>query len=91
MSIRAGRFAISNLGMMGIENFDAVINPPHGVDPGRGCGDQEAGGAGGRDDWRGDGDVDDAVGGSPGDRRGLGAEFLKAVIEALENPMVMLA
>lgn len=26
-----GSFAISNLGMMGIENFDAVINPPHGA------------------------------------------------------------
>ena len=25
-----GSFAISNLGMFGIENFDAVINPPHG-------------------------------------------------------------
>jgi pyruvate dehydrogenase E2 component (dihydrolipoamide acetyltransferase) len=27
---QGGSFAISNLGMMGIENFDAVINPPHG-------------------------------------------------------------
>ncbi len=26
---QGGSFAISNLGMMGIENFDAVINPPH--------------------------------------------------------------
>ncbi|WP_299754928.1 pyruvate dehydrogenase complex dihydrolipoamide acetyltransferase, partial [uncultured Boseongicola sp.] len=25
-----GSFAISNLGMFGIDNFDAVINPPHG-------------------------------------------------------------
>ncbi len=25
-----GSFAISNLGMFGIESFDAVINPPHG-------------------------------------------------------------
>jgi pyruvate dehydrogenase E2 component (dihydrolipoamide acetyltransferase) len=25
-----GSMAISNLGMFGIENFDAVINPPHG-------------------------------------------------------------
>ena len=25
-----GSFSISNLGMFGIENFDAVINPPHG-------------------------------------------------------------
>jgi pyruvate dehydrogenase E2 component (dihydrolipoamide acetyltransferase) len=27
---QGGSFAISNLGMMGIENFDAVINPPQG-------------------------------------------------------------
>ena len=27
---QGGSFAISNLGMFGIENFDAVINPPHG-------------------------------------------------------------
>ncbi len=26
---QGGTFAISNLGMMGVENFDAVINPPH--------------------------------------------------------------
>lgn len=27
---QGGSFAVSNLGMFGIENFDAVINPPHG-------------------------------------------------------------
>ena len=27
---QGGSFSISNLGMFGIENFDAVINPPHG-------------------------------------------------------------
>ncbi|MFQ5567475.1 MAG: 2-oxo acid dehydrogenase subunit E2, partial [Paracoccaceae bacterium] len=26
---QGGSFAVSNLGMMGIDNFDAVINPPH--------------------------------------------------------------
>ena len=26
---QGGTFALSNLGMMGVENFDAVINPPH--------------------------------------------------------------
>ena len=26
---QGGAFAISNLGMFGIDNFDAVINPPH--------------------------------------------------------------
>ena len=28
---QGGTFSISNLGMMGIDNFDAVINPPHGA------------------------------------------------------------
>lgn len=28
---QGGSFAISNLGMMGVDNFDAVINPPHGA------------------------------------------------------------
>jgi len=27
---QGGSFSISSLGMMGIKNFDAVINPPHG-------------------------------------------------------------
>merc|ERR1711916_33299 len=26
---QGGSFAISNLGMFGIDNFDAIINPPH--------------------------------------------------------------
>ena len=26
-----GSFSISNLGMVGVDNFDAVINPPHGA------------------------------------------------------------
>ena len=28
---QGGSFSISNLGMFGIDNFDAVINPPHGA------------------------------------------------------------
>ncbi len=28
---QGGTFAVSNLGMFGIDNFDAVINPPHGA------------------------------------------------------------
>ena len=28
---KGGSFSISNLGMFGIDNFDAVINPPHGA------------------------------------------------------------
>ena len=26
---QGGSFAISNLGMFGVESFDAIINPPH--------------------------------------------------------------
>ena len=28
---QGGSFSISNLGMFGVDNFDAVINPPHGA------------------------------------------------------------
>ncbi len=30
---QGGTFSISNLGMFGIKDFTAVINPPHGVHP----------------------------------------------------------
>ena len=26
---QGGTFAVSNLGMFGIDNFDAIVNPPH--------------------------------------------------------------
>ena len=39
---QGGSFAISNLGMMGVENFDAVINPPHASILAVGAGVQEA-------------------------------------------------
>jgi pyruvate dehydrogenase E2 component (dihydrolipoamide acetyltransferase) len=42
-----GTFSVSNLGMFGIEEFTAVINPPEAGDPGRG-GDGGAAGGGGR-------------------------------------------
>jgi len=29
--MEGGSFSISNLGMFGIENFDAIINPPQGA------------------------------------------------------------
>ncbi|MDH3666785.1 MAG: pyruvate dehydrogenase complex dihydrolipoamide acetyltransferase [Paracoccaceae bacterium] len=38
---QGGSYAISNLGMMGIENFDAVINPPHASILAVGAGVQE--------------------------------------------------
>jgi pyruvate dehydrogenase E2 component (dihydrolipoamide acetyltransferase) len=88
---QGGSFAISNLGMMGIENFDAVINPPHGSILAVGAGVKKP--------------VVNAAGEIvvatvmsmtlSVDHRvidgALGAAFLKAVIENLENPMSMLA
>ncbi|QXT38845.1 pyruvate dehydrogenase complex dihydrolipoamide acetyltransferase [Gymnodinialimonas ceratoperidinii] len=86
-----GSFAISNLGMMGIENFDAVINPPHGA--------ILAVGAGVKKPVVGDdGELTVATVMSTTlsvDHRvidgALGAELLAAIKENLENPMVMLA
>ncbi len=88
---QGGSFAISNLGMMGVENFDAVINPPHGSILAVGAGIKKP-------VVMGDGTIGVATVMSMTlsvDHRvidgALGAEFLKAIIEALENPMVMLA
>jgi pyruvate dehydrogenase E2 component (dihydrolipoamide acetyltransferase) len=88
---QGGSFAISNLGMFGIENFDAVINPPHGS--------ILAVGAGIKTPVVGpDGEVTVAAMMSMTlsvDHRvidgALGAEFLRAIIENLQNPMAMLA
>jgi pyruvate dehydrogenase E2 component (dihydrolipoamide acetyltransferase) len=88
---QGGSFAISNLGMFGIENFDAVINPPHGS--------ILAVGAGMKTPVVGpDGGVTVATMMSMTlsvDHRvidgALGAEFLRAIIENLQNPMAMLA
>ncbi|MFY0632964.1 MAG: pyruvate dehydrogenase complex dihydrolipoamide acetyltransferase [Vannielia sp.] len=88
---QGGTFAISNLGMFGIDNFDAVINPPHGA--------ILAVGAGVKKPVVGmDGELTVATVMSVTlsvDHRvidgALGAEFLKALAENLENPMVMLA
>jgi pyruvate dehydrogenase E2 component (dihydrolipoamide acetyltransferase) len=87
---QGGSFAISNLGMMGVENFDAVINPPHGS--------ILAVGAGIKTPVVKDGAVVVATMMSMTlsvDHRvidgALGAEFLKAIIDNLENPMAMLA
>ena len=77
--------------MMGVENFDAVINPPHGSILAVGAGIKKP-------VVLADGTIGVATVMSMTlsvDHRvidgALGAEFLKAVIEALENPMVMLA
>ncbi|WP_431300136.1 pyruvate dehydrogenase complex dihydrolipoamide acetyltransferase [Tabrizicola sp. BL-A-41-H6] len=88
---QGGSFAISNLGMMGIENFDAVINPPHGSILAVGAGVKKP-------VVLADGTIGVATVMSMTlsvDHRvidgALGAEFLKAVIEGLENPMALLA
>jgi pyruvate dehydrogenase E2 component (dihydrolipoamide acetyltransferase) len=86
-----GSFAISNLGMMGIENFDAVINPPHGSILAVGAGIKQP--VVGKD-----GELTVATVMSMTlsvDHRvidgALGADFLAAIIENLENPLAMLA
>ena len=88
---QGGSFAISNLGMMGIDNFDAVINPPHGSILAVGAGVKKP--VVGKD-----GDIAIATVMSMTlsvDHRvidgALGADFLKAIIDNLENPMAMLA
>ena len=86
-----GAMAVSNLGMFGIENFDAVINPPHGS--------ILAVGAGLRKPVVGaDGEITSATMMSMTlsvDHRvidgALGAQFLESVVTSLRNPMTMLA
>jgi pyruvate dehydrogenase E2 component (dihydrolipoamide acetyltransferase) len=86
-----GSTAVSNLGMFGIENFDAVINPPHGSILAVGAGlKKPVVGA--------EGEIKVATMMSMTlsvDHRvidgALGAEYLKAIVENLENPIAMLA
>ncbi|MGB3245781.1 MAG: pyruvate dehydrogenase complex dihydrolipoamide acetyltransferase [Sulfitobacter sp.] len=88
---QGGSFAISNLGMFGIDNFDAVINPPHGA--------ILAVGAGAKKPVVGpEGDITVATVMSVTlsvDHRvidgALGAELLNAIKDNLEAPMTMLA
>ncbi len=88
---QGGSFAISNLGMFGIDNFDAVINPPHGA--------ILAVGAGAKKPVVGeDGEITVATVMSVTlsvDHRvidgALGAELLDAIKSGLENPVAMLA
>ena len=57
---QGGSFAISNLGMFGIDNFDAVINPPHGSILAVGAGVKKPVVKEDGDGGRGDGDERDA-------------------------------
>ena len=88
---QGGSFAISNLGMMGVENFDAVINPPHGAILAVGAGIKtpvvlKDGSVGVANVMSMTLSVDHRV-----IDGALGAEFLKVVVELLENPIAMLA
>lgn len=88
---QGGSFAISNLGMMGIDNFDAVINPPHGAILAVGAGIKKPvvlkdGSLGVATVMSMTLSVDHRV-----IDGALGAEFLKVVVGALENPITMLA
>ncbi|NCU20871.1 pyruvate dehydrogenase complex dihydrolipoamide acetyltransferase, partial [Candidatus Falkowbacteria bacterium] len=87
---QGGSFAISNLGMMGIDSFDAVINPPHGAILAVGAGVKKPVVTG------------DQIGIATAmtltlsvDHRvidgALGAELLAEITRLLENPLVMLA
>ncbi|WP_039019181.1 pyruvate dehydrogenase complex dihydrolipoamide acetyltransferase [Halocynthiibacter namhaensis] len=88
---QGGSFAISNLGMMGIDNFDAVINPPHGAILAVGAGKKKP-----VVDDNGDLSVATVMSVTLSvDHRvidgALGAELLNAIVQNLENPMAMLA
>eukprot|EP00095_Tigriopus_kingsejongensis_P003935 snap_masked-scaffold9114_size2499-processed-gene-0.0 protein:Tk03935 transcript:snap_masked-scaffold9114_size2499-processed-gene-0.0-mRNA-1 annotation:"branched-chain alpha-keto acid dehydrogenase subunit e2" len=86
-----GSFAISNLGMFGIDNFDAIINPPHAA--------ILAVGAGAKKPIIGaDGELTVGTVMSTTlsvDHRvidgAMGANLLNAIKDNLENPMTMLA
>ncbi len=88
---QGGTFAVSNLGMFGIDNFDAIVNPPHAgiLAVGTGLKKPVVGE---------DGELTVATVMSVTmsvDHRvidgALGAQLLQAIVENLENPMVMLA
>ncbi len=88
---QGGSFSISNLGMMGIDNFDAVINPPQGAILAVGAGVKKP-------VVMKDGSIGVATVMSVTlsvDHRvidgALGAQLLKVLVELLENPIAMLA
>lgn len=87
---QGGSFAISNLGMFGIDNFDAVINPPHGAILAVGSGVKKP--VVGKDGALAVATVMSVT--LSVDHRvidgALGAELLKHIVDNLENPMTML-
>jgi pyruvate dehydrogenase E2 component (dihydrolipoamide acetyltransferase) len=88
---QGGSFAISNLGMFGIDSFDAVINPPHAAILAVGAGVkkpvvQEDGSIGVATVMTVTLSVDHRV-----IDGALGAQLLQAIVDNLENPLTMLA
>ncbi len=88
---QGGSFAISNLGMFGIDNFDAIINPPHSAILAVGAGVKKP--IVGADGELTVGTVMSTT--LSVDHRvidgALGANLLNAIKDNLENPMTMLA
>ena len=87
---QGGSFAISNLGMFGVDNFDAVINPPHGAILAIGAGKKKP-------VVEADGSLGVATVMSitmSVDHRvidgALGAQLLEKIVQNLENPLSML-
>ncbi len=87
---QGGSFAISNLGMFGIDNFDAVINPPHGAILAVGAGVPKPVVTNGQIEIATVMSVTLSV-----DHRvidgALGAHLLNAIVDNLEHPLGMLA
>ena len=85
-----GSFAISNLGMFGVDNFDAIINPPHAAILAVGAGVKKPIVKGGAVVVGTVMSVTLSV-----DHRvidgALGAQLLQAIKDNLENPLAMLA
>jgi len=88
---QGGSFAISNLGMFGIDNFDAIINPPHAAILAVGAGAKKP--IVGADGELTVGTVMSTT--LSVDHRvidgAMGANLLNAIKDNLENPMTMLA
>ncbi len=88
---QGGSFAISNLGMYGIDNFDAIVNPPHSGILAVGAGVKKP-------VVNAEGELAVATVMSVTmsvDHRvidgALGADLLNAIKDNLENPVAMLA
>ena len=88
---QGGSFAISNLGMFGIDNFDAIINPPHAAILAVGAGVKKP--IVGADGELAVGTVMSTT--LSVDHRvidgALGANLLQVIKDNLESPMTMLA